>query len=369
MKRFQTKSWYPYTVAVCAGVVLYVALTHLSSIDSALVSFGNYFSPVIIGCIISYMMNPLAKVFERTIFRNLKKGIWTASVALTFIAIIALILFLVLMVVPQLVESIASFEEQLPQYQNTLRGLSDRLGLTKILYVPVSAEEITGHVLGFLKDHTAAITTSTVGIVKTIINIVIGAVLALYLLNSKSGIKKDIYQFADAIMPEDKLKSAGAFARRCNLILSRYMVYTLLDSLIVGVANAAVMALLRMPYIGMISIIAGVTNLIPTFGPVIGTAVGAFLLLLVDPKYALMLIIISVVLQLIDGYILKPRLFGNTLGVSGALILLAIVIMGNIFGIVGILLAIPAAAICDFSFREIVLPGLRRRKEDHLRAT
>ena len=89
---------------------------------------------------------------------------------------------------------------------------------------------------------------------------------------------------------------------------------------------------------------------------------GGFILLLVDPLYAILYVIINTVLQTCDGYIIKPKLFGNSLGVSGILILLAIVTLGNAFGIGGILLAIPVAAICDFSYREGVLPYLQARK-------
>ena len=152
------------------------------------------------------------------------------------------------------------------------------------------------------------------------------------------------------------------FARRCNFILNRYLVFTLLDALIVGAINAIIMLALRMPYVGMISAIAGITNLIPTFGPVIGAVIGGFILLLVNPVYAVMFIAITLVLQICDGYIIKPKLFGNSLGVSGLLILIAIVTMGNAFGIGGILLAIPVAAICDFSYRESFLPYLQKRK-------
>ena len=123
------------------------------------------------------------------------------------------------------------------------------------------------------------------------------------------------------------------------------------------------MLILRMPYVGLISVVAAVTNLIPTFGPVIRAVIGGLFLLLVKPVYAIMFIAITLVLQVADGYIIKPKLFGNSLGVSGLLILLAIVTMGNAFGIGGILLAIPVAAICDFTYREGFLPYLQRRKE------
>lgn len=98
-------------------------------------------------------------------------------------------------------------------------------------------------------------------------------------------------------------------------------------------------------------------------GDAAGAVIGGFILLLVNPMYAVMFVAITLVLQVCDGYIIKPKLFGNSLGVSGLLILLAIVTMGNAFGIGGILLAIPVAAICDFSYREGVLPYLQKRKE------
>ncbi len=199
--------------------------------------------------------------------------------------------------------------------------------------------------------------------VKRTINIVIGAVLAIYLLAAKETLKRDFKIFLSALLMDDKLNSVLYFAKRCNFILNRYLVFSLLDSLIVGVINAIIMLVLRMPYVGMISIIAGITNLIPTFGPVIGAVIGGFILLLVNPIYAVLFIAITLVLQVCDGYIIKPKLFGNSLGVSGLLILLAIVTMGNAFGIGGILLAIPVAAICDFSYREGFLPYLQKRKE------
>ena len=129
-----------------------------------------------------------------------------------------------------------------------------------------------------------------------------------------------------------------------------------------GGINAAAMLVLRMPHIGLISIIVSVTNMIPTFGPVIGGVIGALLLLLVNPLYAVIFLAITLVLQICDGYVIKPKLFGNSLGVSGLLILLAIVTLGKAFGMGGLLLAIPIAAICDFTYREVLLPYLKKKK-------
>ncbi|MBR0378612.1 MAG: AI-2E family transporter, partial [Lachnospiraceae bacterium] len=100
-----------------------------------------------------------------------------------------------------------------------------------------------------------------------------------------------------------------------------------------------------------------------TFGPIIGALIGAFILLMAAPWKALLFLIFTVLLQFVDGYIVKPRLFGNTLGVSGLLILISVVVMGNMFGIIGILLAIPVAAILDFLYDEALLPMLEKRKK------
>ena len=133
--------------------------------------------------------------------------------------------------------------------------------------------------------------------------------------------------------------------------MSKYIVYSIIEAIIVGGVNAIFMCICGMQYIGLVSVAVGVTNLIPVFGPAIGAAVGGFVLLMVNPFHALIFLVFTAVLQTIDGYILKPKLFGETFGVSGLWILIAIVVGGRLAGMVGILLSIPAAAIIDLSIK------------------
>ena len=151
------------------------------------------------------------------------------------------------------------------------------------------------------------------------------------------------------------------FILRCDTILVNYIVQSLLDGLIVGVVNAIFMAFCRMPYIGLISVVVGITNLIPNFGPIIGAVIGGFILLLVNPMQALMFLVFTLVLQFVDGYILKPKLFSNSLGVSGLLILISTIVLGNMFGILGILLSIPAAAVLSFAYNDYFVPWKEKR--------
>ncbi|MBQ2063735.1 MAG: AI-2E family transporter, partial [Firmicutes bacterium] len=131
------------------------------------------------------------------------------------------------------------------------------------------------------------------------------------------------------------------------------------------IANFIFMTVLGMEYAGMISVIVALTNLIPTFGPIVGGVLGAFILLMVRPFHALLFLAFTVGLQFLDGYVIKPRLFGNTLGVSGLFILIGVVVGGNMFGILGILLAIPVVAIIDLIYSSYLMPWLegRRQKE------
>ena len=125
---------------------------------------------------------------------------------------------------------------------------------------------------------------------------------------------------------------------------------------------AVFMLICRMPYVGLISVIVGVTNLIPNFGPAIGAAMGAFILLLADPKNAVLFLVFCLLLQSVDAYILKPKLFSGALGVSGLTILVSTIVLGSMFGVTGVLLAIPAAAIISFVYHEYYL---KRFWRDH----
>lgn len=116
-----------------------------------------------------------------------------------------------------------------------------------------------------------------------------------------------------------------------------------------------------MPYSVLISLVVGVTNLAPTFGPIVGAVIGAFILVLVNPWHAFWFLVFTIILQTLDGYVIKPKLFGNTLGISSVWILIAIIVFGRIFGIVGVLLAIPFAAIIDFTYRELFIVWLEKR--------
>lgn len=369
-KRLREKPWYNNAVALCIAVILYVLLTHWGGVREDVGTFFHYFSPVILGAIIAYIVNPLAGLYGRTLFCWIKKEKVKTFLS-NFLAILTVILFLVfllLMLIPQLIESVATFAGNLDGYVASLHAMLDSLGVSSSAlgldkFID-SSEALIETVTDFVKQNLSKILSASASVGKGAIQFLVGFLLSIYLLGDKSRLKNGGQRLLTAALGGAKYEKLAKVLRRCHSILNRYIVFNLLDSLIVGGANALFMAIVGMPYVGLVSFVVAVFNLLPTFGPVFGALIGGFVLLMVNPWHALAFLIFTAILQTIDGYILKPKLFGDSLGVSGLWILVGVIVGGRAFGVIGILLAIPAVAILDFLYREHFLPWLEARPKD-----
>ena len=370
MRSVKEKPWYNQAVALSIAVILYVVLTNWTQVREAVGAFFHYFSPVIYGSIIAYIVSPLAQLFRRTLFSKVKKekAKTFLSNILAFLTVILFLVFLLLMLIPQLIESVATFAGNLDGYVATLREMLEKLGVSaSVLDLDKfisSSEALIDTVTAFVKENISVILSTSVGVGKGAVQFFIAFLLSIYLLSDKNRLKRGVKQLITAAFGGKKAEDITRVVRRCHVILKRYIVFNLLDSLIVGAANAIFMAIVGMPYVGLVSFVVAVINLVPTFGPVIGALIGAFILVMVNPWHALAFLIFTMVLQTIDGYILKPKLFGDSLGVSGLWILVGVVVCGRAFGVTGILLAIPGVAMLDFLYREYFLPWLERRRKE-----
>ena len=367
-KKLSDAKWFPYAVAACIAVVLYVTLTHLGVVFGAVKSFLGYFSAVFLACVIAYLMNPLAELYQNKLFKKIRneKLRWTLSVVLAVASIVLFVVFLLSTLIPQLVDSVNMLLNNMDGYLESLQTLIKRWNLAETL----NLDEIVGQsgnvvegIGTYLMENGNRILNYSAAAGKGIVKWVIAFILSVYLLMAKKSLKAGAERLFRAVIPDSHYDGFSAFVVRCDKILGRYVIYSLLDALIIGFANAIFMLCFRMQYLGLVSLVVAVTNLIPTFGPIIGGAIGGFILLLVNPLHALIFIIFTLILQFLDGYVIKPKLFGNSLGVSGLLIIISVIVGGNMFGIVGILLAIPFAAILDFIYEEEILPALEKRRK------
>ena len=348
-RNWKDTAWGSRTFAACAAVLLFVTVSHLNIVASGISTFINFFAPVIYGIIIAYVMDPLCKLFQRSLFRKVKreKVNRILSVAFAAIVIILLIVLLFVALIPQLFSSIKGFFDNLETYAEGLQALIGSIGGSAgAQAVHLDLNQVILQINGFIGSISHSMTQNFDKVLDTgrsigsgIMNGVISYILAIYFLMDKKSVLRAFRHFFRLLLPE---------------------IFDLLDGLIIGVANAVFMVIAQMPYIALISIVVGVTNLAPTFGPIVGAVIGGFILLMVNPWYALWFLIFTVILQTIDGYVLKPKLFGGSLGIPSLLTLASIIVGGRMFGVVGILIAIPAAAIFYFIYHEYIVVKLQK---------
>ena len=400
-RNFKDRKWVPYAVAGCVVVLFYLLASHFNYFFVGLGYFIGFISPVLIGLIMAYILDPLVKIpegwmlskagIDQAFISEMYRGLTgerpagdeeepdpvkartvrlcrVLAVWITVIVVILLIVVILISLIPQLVKSLGAFFNNFDTYadslQNVLNSISadasksfiDISSFTKIL------DNSIDKIADYVEENMGNILNKSVNVGKTIVNTVISFILAIYMLCDKRRLQAGWKRFMRALLTEKSYRDGTTFWTRCNQILIRYIAGDMLDGLIVGIINFVFMSIAGMDYAALVSVIVGLTNLAPTFGPLVGAIIGAFMLVFVNPWWALWFLIFTAILQTIDGYIIKPKLFGNTLGVSSLWILISIIVLGRMFGVAGILLAIPFAAIFDILYKEIVLSRLEKWK-------
>ena len=365
-KEWLKHRWVGNALAICIGVVLFVALEHLGSIFGVVGSIFRFLTPVIIGLAIAYVIDPLTRLFEHHLFGKLKS--WQLrrmlAVIVSLVLILVLVVTLMVFLVPQLVDSISQFVNNLGDYTASLKkwigGLAEKINFNPSKIYDF-LDNFSKNIVTWVGDNKEEILSRGLDFGSGLLTFVLGAILAIYFLFGKYFLVAGGKRFLRAFMKEERYKGTMSFCSRCNDIMSRYVAVDVLDGIIVGVVNGIFMAIMGMPYVVLISVVVGVTNLAPTFGPLVGAVIGGFILVLVNPLDALVFIIFTLILQTIDGYVLKPKLFGDSLGVSSVMILVFIILGGRMFGILGVIFSIPFAAIVDFIYEDYILPRMESK--------
>ena len=372
--KYEKNRWMGLTISLCVVVVFYMLLSHIGNMKDFFNSFFAITSTVIIGAVIAYTANPLASLIYRNIEKKFKdthkNRAWVLSAVISLTAILLILVGLIILITPKLVENITAFARGLTGYINSFKQLVQDSELD---------EKYKLSILGFVDEQTDLTTlvskvfggneitpgwfiSFSAGTVSKAFGFMIGVILAYYFLCAKKKLSDTLGEFFYLIIPSSHYTDWKNICNRLNAIFSRFIVCELVDALIVGIVNAVFMFATGMPYAVFCSVVVALTNLAPTFGPFVGAFIGAVILLLAKPDSVLIWLIFTLALQLIDGYVIKPRLFGSALNVPPFLVLVFLVVGGKIWGVPGVLLAIPLAAILTYIYNEIVLPWLKERK-------
>lgn len=372
--KYEKNRWSGLTISLCVVVLFYVLLTNIGNVKIFLSSFLTIISTVIIGALIAYAVNPLAVFIYEHLKRLVKKkenAVWLFSAMVSLIFVLGVFVALGILIFPMLIENITNFASRLSGYIDSLKALvmsrefDEDIKLSIVNFIDEQSDLSTVINNFILKNGItpSGVLEFSANVGSGAFNFIIGVILAFYFLIEKKKLVELLGEFFVLVIPTRYYDDCRNVWNKLNSIFSRFIVCEIVDSLIVGIANAIFMLIMGMPYPIFCSVIVGLTNLAPTFGPFVGAFIGGVILILAKPEAVIPFLIFTLALQLVDGYLIKPRLFGTALKVPSFLVLVFLVVGGKIWGVPGVLLAIPLAAIISYIYREIAVPWLTARKK------
>lgn len=372
-KNLMKKPWTGYAAALCVAVVLYELLEHIVAVKTAVGAVWTFLSPIVIGVAVAYLFDPVSEFFKKKLLKKMKKEsarhIW--GVILTIICVVLILALLLVALIPSVVKSITKLISNWDSYMSKLKdilGWADDFAKKHNLNVDLSnvhslLDNAVEKLFNVVKDNLKNILSTVGSIGSGISNFAIGIVFGFCFLAAKKTLLDMLAKIRSALMKKERIEKNNQLLERCHRVFIRYVGATLLDALIVGVATLIFTLIAQMPYAPLIAAVVAITNIIPTFGPMIGAAIGIFFLILESPVKALIFFIFICILQSADGMIIKTKLFKGSLGIPGVWTMVLIILGGKVAGMLGILLAIPAAAIFVILYQETILPKLKKRED------
>lgn len=316
-------------------------------------------SPFVIGLCIAYVVNVIMRPIERLWMKLLSKckGKWVEKMKrpicllLSILLVIGIILAVVFIIMPELSDSVSSLVSMVPSYISEVESWWEALALRLDKYgveLPQFSFD-TDKFIQILKDGGTAVLNTTLSattsIVTAVINIVLALAFSIYVLAQKETLKRQSKKVLAKLMKPEKMQKLLDMLDLINRTFTNFITGQLTEAVIIGALCFIGMSIFRMPYAPAISVLVGFTALIPVFGAFIGTAIGAFLILLVKPIQAVWFVVFIIVLQQFEGNLIYPKVVGKSVGLPGIWVLVAVTIGGNAMGVVGMLISVPLCSV------------------------
>lgn len=370
MREPEKKRWYQLDsraisnlVVVFAGILLYLGLTHLSRVKAAVGSVVDVFAPFIGGFVIAYLLNTPVDFFEEKVYKNVK-GKRSLAIVTVFLIAVAIIAILLQLILPQVADSIRQLLSNLTAYLGNLdkmvqeltqrfhvegEGLSNLVDRYNEFIRSLTSADMVKRVTEFLTSSAPELWSFGMSVGNGVVNGVVTAVTAviasIYMLSGKPRLVSQLKKLIYAAFPAKGADRILTVSGKANQIFVGFINGKLLDSAIIGVLCFVLCTVCKIPYAVLVSVVIGVTNVIPFFGPIIGAVPCLMILVIVNPWAALRFGVLIIALQQFDGNILGPKILGDSTGLSAIWVLVAIVVGGGLFGFAGMLLGVPTFAV------------------------
>ena len=329
--------------------------------------------PVIFGLVIAYLVNPMIKFFDKYISKitryKVKNRVSNViSVLLAIIIFTVVIVGLFLLVIPQLITSISGFINSFPARLDAIsewgkKFLRENEKLQSVFVRMLEYEKnwLKTDLSGFVNNIAGNLASGVWSVVNFFKNFALGLIFAIYLLLSKDKMINQSKKTMYALFSDKTVGRVLSWLSRSHKVFSGFINGKLLDSLIIGVLCFVGTTVLSIPYALLVSVIVGVTNIIPVFGPYIGGVPSAVLVTIANPVKGLYFIIFVILLQALDGNFIGPKILGDKTGLSNFWVMFAIVVGGGLFGVLGMLVGVPAFAVIYYAFALFVNYRLKQK--------
>lgn len=366
---------------IVASIIIYIIISHWTATTSFLANLVNVLSPFLIGILIAYFLIPMVARIQGLLQRFITKGkgekiTKTVAIIISYVLVLGFIAVAFVFVIPQMGDSIQELTDKIPStYKQLVRQLDKLQKEYPDLDLAFLNEQFAKAVPNLISYGTnlmgnliPVVYSVSMSILKAAINVVLGIMISVYMIYSKEKFRFQAKRVVYAILPEEKGNVLCSTLRECNDIFGAFLISKAIDSLIIGCICCVVMNIIGLPYAVLLSVIVGITNMIPYFGPFIGAVPGVLIFLCTDWELAIVFAIMIFIIQQFDGLILGPRLLGQSTGLSPIWVIFAITVGGAYFGVIGMFIGVPVVAVVAYLINKLISSRLAGKEIQALKS-
>ena len=358
-------------VFICTLIV--VAVINLGTTIDIIGRFLAIIAPFIFGFFFTYLIRPIVVTLEKPL-KKIKKGKGekikrVISIVVSYLIVIGALTIIIVYIFPQMKNSVKDIGNSVKNgYNYVTNHLDEMNAMIPVINLGSVIEYIQNNLIDKLMSNSGTIVPVVYhfssSVLTSLYNIFMGLVISIYMIIDGQKLKNSIKRIIYALSPIEKAPAICKTISKCNHIFNGFLFGKAVDSLIIGILCFIAMSILQLPYSLLLSVIVGITNMIPYFGPIIGAIPGFVIYLFIDPKLSLFFAIMILILQQFDGLYLGPKILGDLTGIKPLWVIFGIVIGGAYFGAVGMFLGVPTVAVFMYLADLFIESKLKKKKID-----
>ncbi len=372
-QKYFTICVYALATITVAALIIY-AIMNLGKISDAISQFLGVLSPFITAFFIAFIINPLIKRIEKLLDRWLHIKRVRTRVMISMLLSYLIVFGILVIGIPKLADSVGESIGELLKKQDGiykqavdfLQNIEEYFPQIDFGYIETQFQsfwpQLVNYATGFATDIVPKILNLGISIAKIAINLLLSVAISIYMLYDKRGLSKIMTKTLYAVLPVQHAGRTIKVIKECGRIFSGFIVGKSIDSLIIGILCFLLMKILKLPYEVLLSVIVGVTNMIPYFGPFIGAVPGVLLFLCINPIHAIVFAIMILALQQFDGWVLGPMILGESTGLTPLWVIFGITVGGAYGGVLGMFLGVPTVAVVAYLLNQLIEGELQKKQ-------